>query len=42
MSVQDKFYLPRDLNEDSILIQGVEKAAGGPQVIGGSSLAGGH
>jgi hypothetical protein len=42
MSVQDDFFLPRDLNEDSILNQGVEGAAGDPQVIGGSSLAGGH
>jgi hypothetical protein len=42
MSVQDVFFLPRDLYEDSILNQGVEGAAGDPQVIGGSSLTGGH
>jgi hypothetical protein len=36
------FFLPRDLDEDSILNQGVEVAAGDPVVIGGSSLAGGH
>jgi hypothetical protein len=42
MSVQDDFFLPRDLHEDSIPNQGVEEAAGDPQVIGGSSLAGGH
>ncbi len=42
MRVQDNFFLPRDLDEDSILNQGVEGAAGDPQVIGGSSLAGGH
>jgi hypothetical protein len=42
MSVQDIFFLTRDLNEDSILNQGVEGAAGEPQVIGGNSLAGGH
>jgi hypothetical protein len=42
MIVQDNLFLPRDLNEDSILNQGVEGAAGDPQVIGGSSLAGGH
>jgi hypothetical protein len=42
MSVQDDFFLPRDLDEYSILNQGVEGAAGDPQVIGGSSLAGGH
>jgi hypothetical protein len=42
MSVQDNFFLPRDLNEDSILNQGVEGGAAVPQVIGGSSLAGGH
>jgi hypothetical protein len=42
MSVQDDFYLPRDLNEDSILNQDVEGAAGDNQVISGSSLAGGH
>jgi hypothetical protein len=42
MSVHDNFFLPRDLNDDSLLNQGVEGAAGDPQVIGGSSLAGGH
>ncbi len=42
MSVQVDFFLPRDLDEVSILNQGVEGAAGDPQVIGGSSLAGGH
>jgi hypothetical protein len=42
MSVQDELFLPRDLNEDSILNQGVEEAAGDHQVIGASSLAGGH
>jgi hypothetical protein len=42
MSVQDDFFLPRNLDEDSILNQGVEGAAGDPQVIGGSSLASGH
>jgi hypothetical protein len=42
MSVQDNFFLPRDLDEDSILNRGVEGAAGDPQVNGGSSLAGGH
>ncbi len=42
MSVQDNFFLPRDLHEDSNLNQGVEGAAGDPQVFGGSSLAGGH
>ncbi len=36
------FFLLGDLDEDSILNQGVEGAAGDPQVIGGSSLAGGH
>jgi hypothetical protein len=36
--VQEEFFLPRDLNEDSILNQGVEGAAGDPQVIGGSTL----
>jgi hypothetical protein len=40
--VQDIFFLLGDLDEDSILNQGVEEAAGDPQVIGGSSLAGGH
>jgi hypothetical protein len=33
---------PKDLDEDSILKKVVEGAAGDPQVIGGSSLAGGH
>jgi hypothetical protein len=42
MSVQDNFFLPRDLHKDSILNQGVKGAAGYPQLIGGSSLAGGH
>jgi hypothetical protein len=42
MSVQDKLFLPRDLDEDSILNQGVEGAAGVPQAIGGRSLAGQH
>jgi hypothetical protein len=42
MTLQDNFILSRDLDEDSILNQGVEGAAGDPQVIGGSSLAGGH
>jgi hypothetical protein len=42
MSVQVNFFLPRDLDEDSIPNQGVEGAAGDPQVIVGSSLAGGH
>jgi hypothetical protein len=42
MSVQDEFFLPGDLDEDSILNQSVEGSAGDPQVIGGSSFAGGH
>jgi hypothetical protein len=42
MIVQDKCFLPRDLDEGSILNQGVEGAAEDPQVIGGSSLAGGY
>jgi hypothetical protein len=42
MSEQDNFFLTRDLKKDSILNQGVEGAAGDPQVIGGNSLAGGH
>jgi hypothetical protein len=37
--MQDKFFLLRDLDEDSILDR-VEGAAGDPQVIGGSNLAG--
>jgi hypothetical protein len=36
MSVQDDFFLPRDLDKDSTLNQGVEGAAGDTQVIGGS------
>ncbi len=42
MSNTRQIFFPRDLDEDSILNQGVEGAAGEPQVIGGSSLAGGH
>jgi hypothetical protein len=42
MSVQDDFFLPGDINEDSILNQGVEGAAGDPQEIGSNSLAGGY
>ena len=40
MSVHDDFFLPGD--EDSILNQGVEGAAGDPQVFGGNSFAGGQ
>jgi hypothetical protein len=40
MSVHDDFFLPGD--EDSILNQGVEEAAGDPQVLGGNSFAGGQ
>ncbi len=40
MSVHYKCFLPED--EDSILNQGVEGAAGDPQVFGGNSLAGGQ
>jgi hypothetical protein len=39
MSVHDIFFLPGD--EDSILNQGIEGAAGDPQVFGGNSFAGG-
>ncbi len=38
MSVYDDFFLPGD--EDSILNQGVEGAAGDPQVFGGNGFAG--
>jgi hypothetical protein len=40
MSVHDNFFLPGD--EDSILNQGVEGAAGDPQVFGGNSFTGGQ
>ncbi len=40
MSVHDDYFLPGD--EASILNQGVEGAAGDPQVFGGNSLAGGQ
>jgi hypothetical protein len=40
MSVHDILFLPGD--EDSILNQGVEGAAGDPQVFGGNSFAGGQ
>jgi hypothetical protein len=40
MSVHDIFFLPGD--EDSILNQGVEGAAGDPQVFRGNSFAGGQ
>jgi hypothetical protein len=40
MSVHDIFFLPGD--ENSILNQGVEEAAGDPQVFGRNSFAGGQ
>jgi hypothetical protein len=40
MSARDDFFLPGD--EDSILNQGIEGAAGDPQVFGGNSFAGGQ
>jgi hypothetical protein len=40
MSAHDDFFLPGD--EDSILNQGFDGAAGDPQVFGGNSFVGGQ